>query len=258
MDLTTCIKCGRTIADGELFCTQCDLNPLGDEYEAPVREHPAVRPMQAPRKQQPVIKSQPQVQKQPQRSLRAPLGIAVTVAVLALALCAYLLANMSAQRVSLRVKEAELDEKLSRFAELEQTVEDLKRELAEAQQTISERDTEIESLTLDANAAASAISQSQYDMTAQKTELERLQNENKTLSASLEAMEKEYSALKKDAETNAAKASFMDSYVVFVENDGTGLYHRYNCGNFPRRTFWAYSRNLAENHGYDACPNCIK
>lgn len=256
--MTTCIKCGRAIADGELFCAQCDLNPLGDEHEAPAREYPPVRPMQAPRKQPPAARTQVQEPKQPQRPSRAPLGIAVTVAVLALALCAYLLANMSAQRVSLRVKEAELDEKLSEFTELEQNVEDLERELSEAEKKILEQEQEIEALRQNANAAESAISQSQYDMTAQKTELERLENENKTLAASLEAMEKEYTALKKDADTNAAKAKFMDSYVVFVENDGTGLYHKYSCGNFPRRTFWAYSRNLAENHGFEACPNCIE
>lgn len=255
--MTTCIKCGRAIADGELFCTQCDLNPLGDEYEAPVREHPTVKPMQAPRKQPVAVKPQPQVQKQPQRASRLPLGIAVTVAVAALVLCTYLLANISSQRVSLRVKEAEVDEKLAEFTELEQKVTELEQELSEAKQTISEQEQQMEELQQSANAAESAVSQSQYDMTAQKTELERLETENKTLSASLEAMEKEYTALKKDADANAAKASFMDSYVVFVENDGSGLYHRYSCGKFPRRTFWAYSRNLAESQGYDACPNCI-
>ena len=256
--MTTCIKCGRAIADGELFCTQCDLNPLGDEYEAPVRDYPTVKPMQAPRKQPVAIKPQPQTPKPQKRVSRAPLGIAVTVAVVALGLCAYLLANLSAQRVALRVKEAEAERKISAYAELEDQVEELERELAETKKLISEQEQEIEALRQNANAAESAVNQSRYDMTAQKTELERLQTENKTLSASLEAMEKEYTALKKDAETNAAKASFMDSYVVFVENDGSGLYHRYNCGNFPRRTFWAYSRNLAENNGFRACQNCIK
>ena len=53
-----------------------------------------------------------------------------------------------------------------------------------------------------------------------------------------------------------AKADFMDSYVVFVNNNGTGYYHRYDCGNFTRSNFWAYSRKLAENYGYTPCPVC--
>ena len=48
----------------------------------------------------------------------------------------------------------------------------------------------------------------------------------------------------------------MDSYVVFVNNDGTGLYHRYDCGTFLKSNFWAYSRKLAQNNGYTACPVC--
>ena len=49
----------------------------------------------------------------------------------------------------------------------------------------------------------------------------------------------------------------MDTYVVFVENDKSGLYHRYDCAAFARKSFWAYSRKLAENNGYHACPSCI-
>ena len=52
------------------------------------------------------------------------------------------------------------------------------------------------------------------------------------------------------------KSEFMDSYVVFVENDGSGIYHTYGCGNFARNSFWAYSRKLAEAQGFHPCPVC--
>ena len=49
----------------------------------------------------------------------------------------------------------------------------------------------------------------------------------------------------------------MDSYVVFVENDGRGLYHKYGCDDFAQTSFWAYSRKLAEANGYQPCPRCF-
>ena len=54
-----------------------------------------------------------------------------------------------------------------------------------------------------------------------------------------------------------SKSKFMDSYVVFVENDGSGLYHKYGCDDFAQTSFWAYSRKLAEANGYTPCPHCF-
>ena len=54
-----------------------------------------------------------------------------------------------------------------------------------------------------------------------------------------------------------SKSKFMDSYVVFVENDGSGLYHKYGCDDFAQTSFWAYSRKLAEANGYKPCPRCF-
>ena len=43
---------------------------------------------------------------------------------------------------------------------------------------------------------------------------------------------------------------------LFVNNDDSDLYHKYDCSSFTKADFWAYSRKLAENYGYTACPNC--
>ena len=40
------------------------------------------------------------------------------------------------------------------------------------------------------------------------------------------------------------------------EDDGTGLYHSYDCEHFTKSKFWAYSRRLAEANGYHPCPLC--
>ena len=74
----------------------------------------------------------------------------------------------------------------------------------------------------------------------------------------LTAQAEKYDALVTQSAAAQAAADFMQSYVVLVENDGTGLYHRYGCSRFAGKTFWAYSRKLAENSGYSPCPACVK
>ena len=78
-----------------------------------------------------------------------------------------------------------------------------------------------------------------------EVEIEDLEDAQKTLEAALEA-----------ARPYKVKADFMDSYVVFVENNNSGYYHTYDCGNFAKKNFWAYSRKLAESNGFDPCPIC--
>lgn len=61
--MTTCIKCGKEIPDGELFCAECGLNPGA----APSRPRPSV-PAQPGRMQTPVrrTESPKSSEKQPQ------------------------------------------------------------------------------------------------------------------------------------------------------------------------------------------------
>ena len=56
--------------------------------------------------------------------------------------------------------------------------------------------------------------------------------------------------------TYKKKADFLDSYIVFVQDDNTNYYHSYDCPKFNSSTFWAYSRSLAKSQGYIACPSC--
>ena len=53
--MTTCIKCGRPVADGELFCAQCGLNPgeLKPDTERPERPVMPAGRMQKPQKAAP-------------------------------------------------------------------------------------------------------------------------------------------------------------------------------------------------------------
>lgn len=53
-----------------------------------------------------------------------------------------------------------------------------------------------------------------------------------------------------------SKVEFMDEYVVCVEDDGTNLYHRYECERFVGNSFWVFNVDTAEVRGYRACPDC--
>ena len=50
--------------------------------------------------------------------------------------------------------------------------------------------------------------------------------------------------------------AFYDEYVVFVEDNNTNLYHKYNCSRFGDEVFWAYNIDAAIDKGYDPCPLC--
>ena len=49
---------------------------------------------------------------------------------------------------------------------------------------------------------------------------------------------------------------FFDTYIVFIEDDGTNLYHKYNCSKFVGNYFWAYNLEAAKNNGYKPCQQC--
>ena len=98
----------------------------------------------------------------------------------------------------------------------------------------------------------------------QQKELEKATDENAVLEEQVTALEREnerlradYDALYATVDAQSEKLRFVDSYVVFVEDDGTGNYHRYDCGKFLKKNFWAYSRKLAERQGYTPCAQCF-
>lgn len=100
--MTTCIKCGAPIADGELFCAQCAQNGAA--------EHPRPAPLPVGRMQiPPQIKKQPAEPAKPAAKKRAgspAAGILAVCCVLLLAAGAFLYLTGSAK---LRSQQAELD-----------------------------------------------------------------------------------------------------------------------------------------------------
>ena len=80
-----------------------------------------------------------------------------------------------------------------------------------------------------------------------------LQNEKKGLENDVSYLASKYNEYWN--ETNA-KMDLFDSWIVFIENDGTKLYHKYECNKFIGKDCWAHNVEYAEYIGYNPCPRC--
>lgn len=54
------------------------------------------------------------------------------------------------------------------------------------------------------------------------------------------------------------KVNFYDRHIVFVLDDNTNRYHKYDCTvfRFSTESFWAYNTEAAKSRGYTACFAC--
>ena len=245
-----CIKCGKEIPDGELFCLECSLNAGSTQFDGAARAERHAAPKG--RMQTPVpVKRAPVQQVQPVRQVPAKKksgrGAAIALVIISLLLVlsvgytATQYGNLLVERNRLRTKEADLSLRQSEIDDLYDQLKSLTVQLDEAKITIAAKEEEIQELT-------------------------RLQTENRDLLEMTDELDEQITELKKqeaglEADLKAAseyktKADFMDAYVVFVENDGSGYYHTYDCTDFSRSNFWAYSRKLAEAQGFAPCPTC--
>lgn len=265
--MNRCIKCGREIPTGELFCIECSLNPGSSLFEEPTpaeRHSSPVGRMQTPR---PVKRLAPQpvavAKKEKNPSGKGGLIAAlVLVSLLLAALVVFVLwqyNDLKVERTRLETKEADMLLREKEKEELQLQLEDLNGQMEELHATIAQKDEEIQELKTKLSGSQSSQSQSAYDLTTAQAELERLEEENKQLLLLEEELEDDIKALTEAltaAEAYKVKANFMDSYVVFVENNGSRVYHTYDCGEFSKSNFWAYSRKLAESNGFSPCSVC--
>lgn len=176
--MNTCIKCGREIPDGELFCRECALNPGAiseDGHAMPAPRGKMQKPVVQPPKPKPIPQpSAPAAPKKRQSGHGVIIAILCVFTALSLGLSIYLIANSASQRVSLRLRESDLEEREESLATLEQSLLDAQQELQSAKDELSQQAQTIEELQKNFTSAQSTVSQTQYDMTTQQAELERV------------------------------------------------------------------------------------
>ena len=251
LDLNTCIKCHRPIADGDLFCEECAKKPLVQQSKPQKVRGGAFRKARTAAKETP---NRPEKVPKPSR---LPIILSVLLAVF-VGVSIYFFATVTSQKVALRLREASVRAKEREYSELTGQISDLETKISSLEDEISQKNEQIESLTHSVSEAESSASQTELNVKTQQTELKKAQSAYDALKEEHQALEDEYAALKESVSQLEKKAGFLDQYVVFVENNGTGYYHKYGCADFAKKTFWAYSRKLAEDSGFTACPHCIK
>lgn len=83
-----------------------------------------------------------------------------------------------------------------------------------------------------------------------------LQEEINELKADIADLKVTKSTLQNQVREYASEIDFYDEFVVFVEDDGTNLYHNYDCYKFKAESFWAFNIDAAKDEGYDPCSLC--
>ncbi|MFI3313709.1 MAG: hypothetical protein R3Y62_07455 [Eubacteriales bacterium] len=280
-----CIKCGKPVAEGEIFCPLCSLTPKDPKKKrlqqkksvntapqpkvpAPKAKHTLVDSLAPPAPQRAYGPTQ-------EKNRRNYFPAFLVMLILAFGALSYI-AMMYHQWV----------EVASLFDQLERDVEgyradivDLQSELASSQSDLAETkalyDNAVETITAlqaQLNSTESTVNQNQYDMTTQQSELTEVMAENQDLTTRLTDKESELALLTEqvtsmaelmvtmtEEQTALTEAyDFMNEFVVFVSDDGTNLYHKYGCSEFNDSSFWAYNRSLAETNGNSPCPYCIE
>lgn len=256
--MNRCVKCGREIPAGELFCTACSLNPA----DSPLQEGPtsfftaSVGRMQKPK---PVRQGQTAVAERPARKKSGGIGLKLALIAVSLLLAATLsflfwqYESLRQERSRLEAKQADVLLREQEAEQLEAQVEELLRQREQMQEDLETQEQQLQELQN--QLSGNQNSQGSYDY----GELVRLEEENRQLLLLEQNLQTEIKQLTADlaaAQEFRTKAEFMDKYVVFGNNNNTGLYHTYDCPKFSKSSFWAYSRTLAEKSGFKPCPDC--
>lgn len=298
--MNNCIKCGKEIPDGELFCRQCSLE---DVVDIDTEKAPAASAAPARKKtvKQDTIRLDP-------IKTKKPVGLIVSLVVVILLLAAsvfYIFQNNSiVQRAKNQLRSAEVSaEKAQTESDSLQTrLTDANNEIAVLETEVSQLNSRIEELESQLHGQNSQSTQDAYNASAKDQEIQRLTTQadelaeqlneaNNQLETTAKDLEAATTALEEITETHAQqieqyeetiteqieeldklndkvdqlesentsylkKVTFMDRFVVFVENDGSNLYHTYDCSRFKKEDFWVFNPSYAKNQGYSECSNC--
>jgi hypothetical protein len=89
-----------------------------------------------------------------------------------------------------------------------------------------------------------------------RNEISNLENQISTKQSTINRLESKVDDLEIQVWENKEIANFVDDYVVFIEDDGTDLYHKFDCYKFKGENFWVLNTEAAIVRDYTACPYC--
>ena len=114
----------------------------------------------------------------------------------------------------------------------------------------------ISNLTKTNNTLKSDISELNDDISELKEDITEYQKEITKYKTDIAQLKKDKNYYYNYWSDNNKKIDVLDSYIVFIEDDGTNLYHKYDCYKFLGNNCWAHNTEYAKYLGYKPCPLC--
>ena len=229
-----CIRCGRRIPEGQMFCEACAGvvdEPL--QESAYMNKHivlPAQRaeqPGAAPAPQKPAQKKAGAVFRRRLRGLTAAVTLLAIFCVLLLGACGYgvyfYFGKFQVERNRLRAQEEELDRRAVEVGQMQVELVDTRDALSTARQDLAERERTISKLEQELNLYRIESDESEQSAKAMQDENLRLLEENTDLSRELdtwvtkaEDLTSQLSAVTKERDRLIRKSDFVDAHIAFI------------------------------------------
>ena len=268
-----CIRCGRTLAEGNTFCDEC-LKEVGQPLEE--SQYLSTRVTLPNRAKRPVRRTEKRTERRketreenkaprPKKLIRATVILSLLCLMLAAA-CGYGLTqyqNWHRDRNRLRVQQeeyerlsAELEKTQQSLSEAEAGQASLREELSDAKRSAERLEEDINSYRVQSAEVDLAVRELQSANLRLTQELQDAEERADTLDRRLSNSTQRISELNSRLSELQEKSDFVDEHIAFVENDRTKYYHRYECTYFKKQSYWAFGVTTARARGYTPCPYC--
>lgn len=155
-----CLRCGREIPDGELFCAACAKQPI-EKHQPERRERETVK-VQEIKNVAPAPQREEEKEKKRNKLLLPFLFLCLLVVALG-AFTVYSYHTLNLQKANYRVREANLALRESELSDLQKNYDTAVAELNAAETAMSEKDQTIQDLEKEIRDWESAASQSEYE-----------------------------------------------------------------------------------------------
>ncbi len=228
-----CLRCGTDLKDSTVFCPDCSKVTSVPLLPSPYLSRKPLLPKRKPA--QSIKKAEPK--KTVKKESRSGRWILISALLLLLS------ATLILQCAYSYGKNKALSAEVARLQSVEDECVRLTDKLRQAEQDVASLEKELEDLGTDA-----------YLRT--REELKLSQEENSRLTEELARTLESILDLEGRLELLQEKTEFFDTYIVFLQEDGTNHFHSFDCEKFTRHGYRAYNKQQAIALGYLPCPNC--
>ncbi len=228
-----CLRCGTELKDTAVFCPDCSKVTSVPLHSSAYLNKKIVLPKRKP--SQSIKKPEG---KRPDKKQRKAGGWILLSALLLLVAGLFLI-----QGVYIYDQKEQLVREVDRLRSVEDQCVLLTDMLRQAEADVESLEQELSALGSDSYLAV-------------RQELKTLQAERDGLLRDLDRAKEDLAELELQMEQLVDKAEFLDTHIVFLQDEDPGVFHTYSCEKFTRNGYRAYNRQLALSLGYTPCPHC--